>query len=135
MRIYRTADGCTIENGGSFARSREFDIDALFTASDPTGYAREQFESGETVAEPVGELLPPLGSQEVWAAGVTYFRSRTARMEESESSGGDRFYDMVYDADRPELFFKATPARCRGLATRRPGKSWARTLVTDMACR
>ena len=60
------------------------------------------------------DLLPPIGSQEVWAAGVTYFRSRAARMEESEGSGGDRFYDLVYAAERPELFFKATASRVRG---------------------
>jgi 2-dehydro-3-deoxy-D-arabinonate dehydratase len=60
------------------------------------------------------ELLPPIGSQEVWAAGVTYYRSRTARMEESEISGGATFYDKVYVAERPELFFKATPHRVSG---------------------
>ena len=58
--------------------------------------------------------LPPLESQEVWASGVTYYRSREARMEESEQAGGDVFYDKVYEAERPELFFKATPARARG---------------------
>ena len=63
---------------------------------------------------PLSELLPPIGNQEVWAAGVTYLRSRTARMEESASSGGSNFYDLVYNADRPELFFKATPHRVRG---------------------
>jgi 2-dehydro-3-deoxy-D-arabinonate dehydratase len=64
------------------------------------------------VTEPVpddAELLAPLDEQEVWAAGVTYERSKVARMEESES-GGD-FYDKVYVADRPELFFKANPRR------------------------
>src|SRR5690606_7162140 len=45
---------------------------------------------------------------------VTYYRSRTARMEESKSAGGGDFYDRVYDAERPELFFKATPHRVRG---------------------
>ncbi|WP_233522390.1 fumarylacetoacetate hydrolase family protein [Chitinophaga silvatica] len=60
------------------------------------------------------ELLAPIGSQEVWAAGVTYYRSRTARMEESEDSGGATFYDKVYIAERPELFFKATPHRVSG---------------------
>ena len=50
-------------------------------------------------------------SQEVWAAGVTYFRSRTARMEEAKDSGGGSFYDKVYRAERPELFLKATPHR------------------------
>jgi 2-dehydro-3-deoxy-D-arabinonate dehydratase len=59
-------------------------------------------------------LPPPIGSQEVWAAGVTYFRSRDARMEESAESGGGDFYARVYDAERPELFFKATPHRVRG---------------------
>src|SRR5690606_31160218 len=53
------------------------------------------------------DLRPPLDAQEVWAAGVTYLRSRDARATESADSGGDVFYDRVYDADRPELFFKA----------------------------
>ena len=60
------------------------------------------------------ELLPPIGSQEVWAAGVTYFRSKEARMDESKESGGATFYDKVYDADRPELFFKSTAKRVVG---------------------
>ena len=59
-------------------------------------------------------LMPPIGSQEVWASGVTYHRSRDARMEESESAGGGDFYDRVYRAERPELFFKATPHRVVG---------------------
>jgi 2-dehydro-3-deoxy-D-arabinonate dehydratase len=58
--------------------------------------------------------LPPIKSQEVWASGVTYFKSKTARMEESKESGGSTFYDKVYDAERPELFFKSTADRVRG---------------------
>lgn len=57
-------------------------------------------------------LLPPIDRQEVWAAGVTYKRSQTARMEESEAAAS--CYDRVYKADRPELFFKATPHRVSG---------------------
>jgi 2-dehydro-3-deoxy-D-arabinonate dehydratase len=57
-------------------------------------------------------LLAPLDAQEVWASGVTYLRSKVARMEESED-GGD-FYDLVYDAERPELFFKAAAGRVVG---------------------
>jgi len=57
-------------------------------------------------------LLAPVDQQEVWAAGVTYKRSQVARMDESEA--GASHYDQVYTADRPELFFKATPARVRG---------------------
>jgi 2-dehydro-3-deoxy-D-arabinonate dehydratase len=54
-------------------------------------------------------LLAPIDRQEVWAAGVTYKRSKVARMEESQ--GASRFYDLVYDASRPELFFKASAHR------------------------
>lgn len=56
--------------------------------------------------------LPPIDHQEVWAAGVTYKRSQTARMEESEAAAS--CYDRVYTAARPEIFFKATPHRCSG---------------------
>ncbi|HEY6978589.1 MAG TPA: fumarylacetoacetate hydrolase family protein [Chitinophagaceae bacterium] len=59
-------------------------------------------------------LLPPIGSQEVWAAGVTYLRSRDARMEEAKEAGGGDFYQKVYEAQRPELFFKALPHRVVG---------------------
>ena len=57
-------------------------------------------------------LLAPVTKQEVWAAGVTYFRSREARME--ESAGGGSFYDKVYYSDRPELFLKGTSNRVAG---------------------
>jgi 2-dehydro-3-deoxy-D-arabinonate dehydratase len=57
-------------------------------------------------------LLAPIDRQEVWAAGVTYKRSKVARMEESQ--GASRFYDLVYEAPRPELFFKASPHRVAG---------------------
>ena len=57
-------------------------------------------------------LLAPLTRQEVWGAGVTYLRSRNARMDESPDGGS--FYDRVYDAPRPELFFKSTPSRVAG---------------------
>lgn len=60
------------------------------------------------------EIIAPIGSQEVWAAGVTYLRSKEARMDESQQSGGATFYDKVYDAERPELFFKANPSRVAG---------------------
>ena len=64
--------------------------------------------------QPMPEVLAPIGSQEIWASGVTYFRSKEARMEESEKAGGGSFYDRVYDADRPELFFKSLAWRARG---------------------
>ncbi len=58
------------------------------------------------------KLLPPIDQQEVWAAGVTYKRSRTARMEESASAAD--CYDRVYASPRPELFVKSTPHRVVG---------------------
>jgi 2-dehydro-3-deoxy-D-arabinonate dehydratase len=57
-------------------------------------------------------LLAPLDLQEVWAAGVTYERSRVARME--ETAGAESFYDKVYTAERPELFFKGAASRVSG---------------------
>jgi 2-dehydro-3-deoxy-D-arabinonate dehydratase len=60
------------------------------------------------------ELLAPIVHQEVWAAGVTYFRSRTARMEEAKTGSGGHFYDLVYAAERPELFFKSAAWRVVG---------------------
>ena len=57
-------------------------------------------------------MLAPVAGQEVWAAGVTYAASRSARNDESK--GAHDFYDLVYDAERPELFFKAAPGRVRG---------------------
>lgn len=75
---------------------------------------RHQVEEVPETARALTEvaLLTPIDAQEVWAAGVTYQRSKVAREEESE--GAARFYDLVYTADRPELFFKATPQRVSG---------------------
>ncbi len=69
-------------------------------------------------------LRPPIERQEVWAAGVTYLRSKTARMEESDFSA--TAYDRVYDADRPEIFFKAIAEKVvatgEGVGIRRDAK-------------
>ena len=69
-------------------------------------------ERGDPVPIASAKLLPPIDDQEVWAAGVTYKRSKTARMEESEAAAS--CYDRVYDSPRPELFLKATPHRVAG---------------------
>ena len=60
------------------------------------------------------EVLPPVQSQELWACGVTYYRSKVGRQEESKDAGGGDFYGRVYEAKRPEVFFKATPHRVVG---------------------
>jgi 2-dehydro-3-deoxy-D-arabinonate dehydratase len=120
MLIYRTPDGVVLINqpGTSLVALADVAWDELFTGA-ITAHELAQAPSLKSPLQdlhPVLEdkLLPPIGSQEVWAAGVTYLRSRTARMEESAAAGGADFYDKVYHAHRPELFFKATPHRVVG---------------------
>ncbi len=116
FRVFQTPEATLVQEG-SFTRKLPdtFHLDELFTADDPCAFLRELFVRSEDTPSHLlidpATLLAPLGHQEIWAAGVTYLRSRTARMEESKSSGGDSFYDKVYHAARPELFFKATPHR------------------------
>jgi 2-dehydro-3-deoxy-D-arabinonate dehydratase len=74
--------------------------------------------SNEVAAPAAAEILPPIDGQEVWAAGVTYLRSLTARVAEASDAGGSNFYDRVYEADRPEIFFKATAHRVVGTGQR-----------------
>jgi len=89
-------------------------FDDLVRSKDAQSLAHESLRPAPVAAPNANEILAPLGSQEVWAAGVTYFRSRSARMEESKEAGGGTFYDRVYSAVRPELFFKATARRVVG---------------------
>ena len=78
--------------------------------------AAQTLKAADVMTAPFGaaapHLLPPLDLQEVWAAGVTYERSRVARME--ETAGAEDFYDKVYTAERPELFFKGAASRVSG---------------------
>ena len=87
-------------------------LTAVLEAADPEGEARTLLNPSLSVPIADVALLPPIDSQEVWAAGVTYKRSRTARMEESEAAAS--CYDRVYASARPELFLKATPHRVSG---------------------
>jgi 2-dehydro-3-deoxy-D-arabinonate dehydratase len=112
MRLYRTANGPVLEADGAFHRLPDM-WDALINHPDLHAYLEAAVPVGgpERVGEPI---LAPIGAQEVWAAGVTYVRSRRARIEESQDAGGGTFYDRVYEAERPELFFKAAGWRVRG---------------------
>jgi 2-dehydro-3-deoxy-D-arabinonate dehydratase len=85
-------------------------LSSILHAADPAALVRSLPRRGTVPSDQV-KLLAPIDEQEVWAAGVTYRRSKVAREEESASTGGARFYDMVYTAARPELFFKAPPRR------------------------
>lgn len=84
----------------------------LLAAEDPIAAVQSLREESPRPIDDSIRWLPPIDDQEVWAAGVTYKRSQTARMEESEAAAS--CYDRVYQADRPELFFKATPHRVAG---------------------
>ena len=125
MKLYRTNVGCFVEDNGHSYPVPLTSLDKLFNLDDLHGYLKSIVEKSDGTDLVVSEvdlssaqILPPIENQEVWAAGVTYYRSRSARMEESKSAGGGDFYDRVYSAERPELFFKATASRVAG-----PGSS------------
>ena len=115
MRLYRTKAGCFVEQDGQYYRIYELNWDALVAREDLQGTLSGLIEAKKpSLKFHAAELLAPIGQQEVWAAGVTYYRSRGARMEESKDAGGGSFYDRVYSAERPELFFKSTASRTVG---------------------
>jgi 2-dehydro-3-deoxy-D-arabinonate dehydratase len=116
MKLYKTKKGNVLEYQKKFWLLEQI-WDELINRDDLHEYlAKAVRAAGELSALEAADLLEqdllaPIGSQEVWAAGVTYLRSRDARMEESKDSGGASFYDKVYEAERPELFFKSQPQR------------------------
>jgi len=115
LRLYRSMEGPVAEVDGHYYGIQDEEWDVLFNMEDLRGRLLHIAETEPEVDAPSPDcLLPPIGNQEVWAAGVTYVRSKTARMEESEEPGSRSVYDQVYAADRPELFFKATPHRVAG---------------------
>lgn len=112
MILYRNNNGLFVEVNGKYysvgSRERRDDLDALVSHDDLHGYLSSIVAKAAEIENPdMKTLLAPVGQQEVWAAGVTYYRSRNARIEESKDAGGGDFYDRVYSAERPELFFKA----------------------------
>ena len=114
MLIYRTASGWVLEPAaGKFITIPGSAQPGLTTREDLPEFLKTIAASGTAASAPT-DILAPIESQEVWAAGVTYYRSRTARMAESEDAGGGDFYDRVYSATRPELFMKATAHRVVG---------------------
>ena len=113
MKLFKTKHGIVAETNQQFYQLAETDWDVLFNRANLLASLQDEIKALTPIAQP-SDLVAPIGTQEVWAAGVTYYRSRTARMEESKDAGGGSFYDRVYAADRPELFFKATPHRVAG---------------------
>lgn len=117
MKIYKTTKGILIEHEGLFYLTnadwdRFINNDQIYA---DTLKLIPQLATVSNSAELIKkELLAPIGTQEIWATGVTYMRSKSARMEESKDAGGGDFYDRVYDAERPELFFKSVASRAVG---------------------
>ena len=111
MILYRTKDS---QSGDEWVVEREgrvhsvdASLDDLLANGDLQAKLDAALRGPTLLGIDENKLLAPVGSQEVWAAGVTYYRSREARMEESKEAGGGSFYDRVYMAERPELFYKA----------------------------
>ncbi|MGA9407748.1 MAG: fumarylacetoacetate hydrolase family protein [Bacteroidota bacterium] len=121
MKLYRTKTGILIENDGLFFLLEGEDWD--FFIDDDNVYHKgldrirfmKPIDAGRSII--ASESEAPIRSQELWAAGVTYLRSKVGRQEESKNAGGGDFYARVYEAERPELFFKGTVHRIVG-----PGK-------------
>jgi len=117
MKLYRTDNGCVVEQDSAFYKIAEA-WESLTIRDDLQSHLTKLIGTSQVLTRnPIADgtsLRAPIGNQEVWAAGVTYYRSRDARMEESKAAGGGNFYDRVYNAERPELFFKATPHRVVG---------------------
>lgn len=117
MKVYKTSQGILIEIKNQFYKI-EKDWDAFITNDHIYDDTQTLIEKLEPIADGATllskHILPPIGKQEIWASGVTYYSSREARMEESKDAGGGDFYDRVYFAERPELFFKSAPYRAVG---------------------
>ncbi|HUH18548.1 fumarylacetoacetate hydrolase family protein [Albibacterium sp.] len=114
MRIYNTTKGILIQSDKSFYLVND-NWDDFFNNDNLYDKVQDIVKQGSTIdnAEDIiaAHLLVPMQSQELWASGVTYFNSKLGRQEESKDAGGGDYYERVYNADRPELFFKATVNR------------------------
>ena len=117
MKLYKTKNGVIIESNEGFFETQLQDWDNFInddnllktiTALLSSGYSTKK----DSIID--SAILAPVGNQELWACGVTYLRSKVGRQEESKLSGGADFYAKVYEAERPEVFFKATTNRIVG---------------------
>ena len=112
MKLYKTKQGIVIENENVFYLLENEDWDTFINDDNLLKKITEKIKGLTPSQNFPGNILTPVGSkQELWACGVTYLRSKIGRQEESKDAGGGDFYARVYEAERPEVFFKATPHR------------------------
>jgi 2-dehydro-3-deoxy-D-arabinonate dehydratase len=121
MKLFKTSDGIILNDKDNYFQIQDTNWDKLVNQDNLYHSLQGKMSTGlSAMPKPYVESLlrtklrAPIGQQEIWAAGVTYFRSREARIDESKDAGGGDFYDRVYAADRPELFFKSTSSRAVG---------------------
>ena len=115
MKLYKTKEGILIEKEKHSYLFKEQDWDTFINDDN----LFEKLEGLIQILQKsapvnVADILAPIQNQELWACGVTYLRSKVGRQEESKAAGGSDFYAKVYDAERPEVFFKATAHRVVG---------------------
>ncbi len=119
MKLYKIKTGALLQQLDSFYYLQQ-PWNELINRNNLHDYLQQQASPVSAISTEKAEaclhheLMAPIGQQEVWAAGVTYLRSKSARMDESKESGAADLYNKVYDAVRPELFFKALPHRVAG---------------------
>ncbi len=130
MKIYKTSGGIAIVQKEKLFLTTASNWDSFINQNDLYNFLKKEIVNSKEIANDWLEevtIFPPIQNQEIWAAGVTYLRSRHARVEESKDAGGGTFYDKVYDAERPELFFKANAQRTvghKGLVRIRKDSTW-----------
>lgn len=116
IHIYKTSFGVVVRYQDKYKTSTNWDWNTFINRKNLHSCILDDLSASDVVeaTEVESRICAPVDRQEVWASGVTYLRSREARMEESKDAGGGDFYSRVYDAERPELFFKSTPERVKG---------------------
>lgn len=117
MKVYKTANGVILESEAGIFEVDIQNWDEFINDDNLFEKIKKLIASGSVIKKNFideNHIQAPVGMQELWACGVTYLRSKVGRQEESQVSGGADFYAKVYEADRPEVFFKATAHRIVG---------------------
>jgi len=116
MKLFKVDGAVLLQTATAEYKVETLSWDALVNQENLYDFLAAYAITHEPIASTIDgkQVEAPIGSQEIWAAGVTYLRSKEARMDEAKESGAADFYAKVYEAKRPELFFKSTAARCAG---------------------